>query len=50
MLWSLGREQRSLVISALEANEVQFRPDGIDIRSIDRVLFELFGTGSLILL
>jgi hypothetical protein len=45
-LWSLGEEKRNLVISALEANGVPFRPSSIDIRSVDRVLFELFGMGS----
>jgi len=46
MLWSLGRETRSIVISILEANGIPFRPDRIDPASIDRVLFELFGMGS----
>jgi hypothetical protein len=45
-LRSLGREQRSLVIATLEANKIPFRPGNIDIRSIDRVLSELFGMGS----
>jgi hypothetical protein len=45
-LWSLGEEARSVVISSLEADGIPFRPDCVDIRSIDRVLFELFGIGS----
>lgn len=46
MLWSLGEEKRKFVISTLEANGIPFRPSSIDIRSIDRVLFKLFGAGS----
>ena len=45
-LWSLGEEKRSLVIATLEANGIPFRPSSVDVRSIDRVLFELFGMGS----
>ena len=45
-LRSLGKEQRNLVIATLETNNIPFRPDHIDARSVDRVLFELFGTGS----
>ena len=45
-LRSLGKEQRNLVIAALEANKVSFRPGNTDARSVDRVLFELFGMGS----
>lgn len=45
-LWSLGKEARSVVISTLEADRIPFRPDCVDIRSIDRVFFELFGVGS----
>ena len=42
----LGEQQRNLVITTLESNGISFRPSNIDIRSVDRVLFELFGTGS----
>ena len=45
-LRSLGKEQRNLVIATLEANRIPFRPGDIDIRSVDKVLFELFGMGS----
>lgn len=45
-LRSLGQEQRNLVIATLEANGIPFRPGNMDIRSIDKVLFQLFGTGS----
>lgn len=45
-LLSLGEEKRNLVLSALETNGIPFRPSSVDIRSIDRVLFELFGMGS----
>ena len=45
-LRSLGQDQRNLVIATLESNGIPFRPSNIDIRSIDRVLFELFGMGS----
>jgi hypothetical protein len=45
-LRSLGKEQRNLVIATLEANRIPFRPGSVDVRSIDRVLFELFGMGS----
>lgn len=45
-LRSLGKEQRNLVIATLEANNIPFRPGNIDARSVDRVLFELFGMGS----
>ncbi|MEW6603274.1 MAG: hypothetical protein AB1351_01130 [Thermoproteota archaeon] len=45
-LRSLGEDQRKLVITALESSGVPFRPGNIDIGSVDRVLFELFGIGS----
>lgn len=45
-LRSLGEEKRNLVISTLEANGISFRPNSVDVRSIDRILFELFGMGS----
>lgn len=45
-LRSLGEDQRNLVIAALESNGVPFRPGNIDIRSVERVLFRLFGMGS----
>lgn len=45
-LRSLGEEQRNLVISTLESNGIPFRPGNVDISSVDKVLFELFGTGS----
>src|SRR5688572_22369310 len=45
-LRSLGEEKRNLVISILEANDIPFRPNSVDVRSIDRILFELFGMGS----
>jgi hypothetical protein len=49
-LLSLGEEKRNLVLSALETNGIPFRPSSVDIRSIDRVLFELFGMGSEVLM
>ncbi len=45
-LQSLGEETRNIVISAFEARRISFRPEAVDIKAVDRVLYELFGLGS----
>ena len=45
-LWALGSQTHDLVISMMESNEIVFRPHAVDIKSVDKVLIELFGVGS----
>lgn len=45
-LWSLGEETRNIVISAFEVRRISFRPEKVDVKAVDRVLYELFGLGS----
>lgn len=45
-LRSLGEETRNIVISVFEARRISFRPETVDIKAVDRVLYELFGLGS----
>lgn len=45
-LWALGPPTRDLIISAIESRGVLFRPQAVDIKSVDRILIELFGIGS----
>lgn len=45
-LRSLGEETRNVVISAFEVRRISFRPENVDIKAVDRVLYELFGLGS----
>lgn len=45
-LSALGAPTRDLVISAIESKGVLFRPQAVDVKSVDRVLIELFGVGS----
>jgi hypothetical protein len=45
-LASLGFPTRNLVLSVIESRHISFRPDSVDLKSVDRVLIELFGIGS----
>ncbi|MGI0037476.1 MAG: hypothetical protein ACRD99_03880 [Nitrososphaera sp.] len=45
-LLALGAPTRDLVISALESKGILFRPQAVDIKSVDQILIELFGVGS----
>ena len=45
-LWALGSHVHDLVISTIESRGIQFRPDAIDQKLVDKVLVEFFGIGS----
>jgi hypothetical protein len=45
-LRSLGDETHNIVISAFELRRISFRPESVDVKAVDKVLFELFGLGS----
>jgi hypothetical protein len=45
-LWALGSQTRNLVISTIESNGILFRPHAVDVKSVDKILIELFGIGS----
>ena len=45
-LLSLGEETRNIVLSAFELSRTSFRPESVDVKAVDRVLYELFGLGS----
>ena len=45
-LWALGSQTHDLVISMIESKGTLFRPHAVDIKSVDKILIELFGIGS----
>jgi hypothetical protein len=45
-LWALGSQTRDLVVFTIESRGIQFRPHSVDVKSVDKILIELFGIGS----
>lgn len=45
-LWALGEPTRNLVILSIESRGVLFRPNAVDMKSVDQILMDLFGVGS----